>query len=79
LTLNFEARVVALAVLKLMALATWAWLMNCSPGRAAGVEDTTIVGEDTGEGEDAMVVAVGACEIPRPVPVASFDKPVAMK
>ena len=69
----------ALAVLKSMALAIWAWLMNCSPGRVAGVEDITPVGEDMGEGEDLMLVAVGACEIPRPVPGVSFDKPVAIK
>jgi len=62
-----------------MALAIWAWSMNCSPGRGAGVEDFATVGEDMGEGEGTMVVAVEACEIPRPVPDPLLDKPAAMK
>ena len=79
MTLNVEAGVVILAELKSMALAIWALSINCSPGRVTGVEDAAIVGDDTGEGDGTMVVAVEACEITLSVPGASFDKPVAMK
>jgi len=62
-----------------MALAIWALSMNCSPGRVPGVEDAATVGDDTGEGDGKMVVAVEACEITLFFPGASFDKPVAIK